>query len=72
LRGSAGPRAKNIRKKLVDDGAMVLDGNSFRFTKDVEFSSPSLAAVAICGGASNGLTAWKDSKGNSLRKLEDG
>lgn len=72
LRPSAGDRARNIREHLIQSGAMVLEGDHYRFVKDAEFTSPSLAAVAVCGGSMNGLTAWKDEAGRTLRELEEG
>lgn len=59
------------RKQLVADGALVKDGSFLLFTKDVEFSSPSGAAVVIHGGSANGLTAWKTEGGKTLKKLDE-
>ena len=41
------------------------------FTKDVEFMSPSAAAVVIHGGSANGLTAWKAADGKTLKQLDE-
>jgi hypothetical protein len=64
------PWALNMRQKLKAEGSMVVESEFLRFTRDVEFSSPSAAAAVIHGGHANGLTAWKDSKGQTLKQLE--
>ena len=59
-----------LRRKLALDGALVEHQGLYRFTRDVEFGSPSTAAAVIHGGSANGLTAWADSKGRVLKELE--
>ncbi|WP_086933953.1 GIY-YIG nuclease family protein [Agarilytica rhodophyticola] len=59
------------RELLIDKGFLKKDGDYFVFLKDIEFGSPSTAARVVRGGASNGLTAWKNSKGVSLKELEE-
>lgn len=59
------------RKQLIVDGTLVQKNGLLVFTKDVEFSSPSAAAVVIHGGSANGLTAWKTADGTSLKELDD-
>jgi len=39
-----------------NDGALIENGERLRFTRDVEFSSPSMAAAVAGGGHVNGLT----------------
>jgi hypothetical protein len=58
------------RKNLVERKILVPDGEAYVFTRDFEFTSPSLAAAAISGGAANGLTMWKDKKGKTLKEIE--
>jgi hypothetical protein len=72
-RPSAGdyPTVLAQRKQLIADGILVQKDQFFVFTKDVEFSSPSAAAVVIHGGSANGLTAWKSSDGRPLKELEE-
>jgi len=43
----------------------------YTFTKDVEFSSPSAAAVVVPGGSANGLTAWRTKDGKTLKQLDE-
>ncbi len=46
--------------KIVDGGNIVMS--------DIEFKSPSGAALFCLGGTSNGWSAWKDSEHNELSK----
>lgn len=59
------------RDELIKNGLLEPDKSYLRFTKDIEFSSPSLAAAIVRGGASNGLRAWKNSSGKSLKEIEE-
>ena len=59
------------RKQLTTDGTLVEKPGFLTFTKDVEFSSPSAAAVVIHGGSANGLTAWKTADGTTLKQLDE-
>lgn len=68
------PSAKRIRSKreeLIEKGILEPKGNALIFTKDFEFSSPSLAAAIVRGGNSNGLTSWKNSSGKKLKEIEE-
>lgn len=58
------------RKRFLEDGTMVDngDGQSYLFTKDIVFKSPSAAAATLTGRPINGWTAWKDDKGDTLDK----
>jgi hypothetical protein len=64
------PWPRNMRQKLLEEGALVDKGDRLVFTKDVEFSSPSAAAAVVHGGHANGLTAWKTNKGKTLKEME--
>lgn len=59
-----------LRRRLIEEGMFIQEGDRYVFTKDTEFSSPSAAAAAICGGTMNGLTAWKNIEGKSLKDME--
>jgi len=65
------PYVVALREKLVGEGTLVEEVGFYRFTKDVEFSSPSAAAAVIHGGSANGLTAWKAEDGRVLKELEE-
>lgn len=58
------------RRRLIEDGTLVEDGEHLRFTRDTEFSSPSAAAAVVHGGSANGLLAWKSTAGKTLKELE--
>jgi len=54
------------RKQFLEEGTMVLEGDTYIFTQDVLFKSPSAAAATVAGRSINGWTAWKDSEGRTL------
>jgi hypothetical protein len=58
------------RAELLESGALVPDGGNLRFTRDVEFSSPSAAAGVIQGGGANGLYEWRTADGTKLKDLD--
>jgi hypothetical protein len=58
------------RKRLIEDGTLVEDGEQFAFARDSEFSSPSAAATVVHGGSANGLLSWKNKNGKTLKELE--
>jgi len=64
-------RMKRRREKLIEKGLLKEEKDHLLFVKDVEFSSPSMAAAVVHGGAANGLIAWKNSEGKQLKKLEE-
>ncbi|MGH9425118.1 MAG: GIY-YIG nuclease family protein [Terriglobia bacterium] len=64
------PYSLASRKRLIEDGTLVQDGDHLRFTRDSEFSSPSAAATVVHGGSANGLLAWKTTSGRTLKELE--
>jgi len=59
-----------LRERLKKDGTLELKNDKYIFIKDVEFSSPSAAAVVIHGGSANGLVAWKNKDGKALKEIE--
>lgn len=60
--------AANKRRLLLEKG--IVD-ESFTFTQDWLFSSPSQAAGVVTGYSINGRTGWKDEKGRSLKDREE-
>ncbi|NTV13543.1 MAG: GIY-YIG nuclease family protein [Desulfobulbaceae bacterium] len=64
------PWTHNMRERLKEEGALVIQPDCLLFVRDVEFSSPSAAAAVIHGGTANGLTAWKDKQGKTLKEIE--
>lgn len=63
---SFGGWAKAARQQFLQESALVLNGEYFRFTKDVTFRSPSAAAATVAARSINGWTAWKDRNKNTL------
>ncbi len=63
------PYLVDIRAQLVTEGALVVDGESLRFTRDVLFNSPSTAAGVVLGRTANGRLEWKDRNGRALREI---
>lgn len=59
------------REKLIKDGLLKKRLQVLEFLKDVEFLSPSAAAVVIHGGNANGLTAWKSLEGKTLKQIDE-
>jgi hypothetical protein len=65
------PHVVALRNKLIADGTLVQKDAFYRFTRDVEFSSPSAAASVIEGGSANGLMEWRTQDGQFLKELDE-
>lgn len=65
------PQARNLRTKLLEEGALIERADRLLFMTDVEFTSASAAATVIRGGNSNGLTTWKDVSGRTLKEIQE-
>lgn len=63
------PIWKIRREVLLQKGVWKDDGETFVFTQDYAFNSPSRASSVCLGRSSNGLTVWKDENGLSLKDL---
>jgi hypothetical protein len=63
-----GEWALNIRKALIEQKIMRLEGNVYEFDEDYTFNSPSAAAAVVLGRSANGWTEWKDKNGETLDK----
>lgn len=61
-----------VREKLLQEKILQKEGNTFVFTKNYLFSSPSAAATLIQGVSCNGWTAWKTKEGKTLDEIERG
>ncbi len=57
------------RELLIQKGIITLDEDSYRFTEDYEFSSPSSAGAFVSGCSTNGLTAWMTNSKQTLKEL---
>ncbi len=58
------------RAKLITKQILILSDGVYEFTKDHEFSSPSLAAAVVRGSSVNGLVEWKNKDGQTLKSIE--
>jgi hypothetical protein len=67
---TAGSWVINMRKKLIDNGILTLEGNVYIFTSDYVFSSPSAAAATVLARRANGWIEWKDKDGTTLDTLK--
>lgn len=56
----------DIRNKLIDNGTLSLIENTYVFTEDYIFSSPSTAGGVVSGRPTNGWTTWKNAEGKTL------
>jgi len=59
----------NLREKLIEEQVLLQDGNTYRFTRDYIFASPTAAAVTVLGRNANGWTEWKYEDGRTLDEV---
>lgn len=60
----SGPR---LRKKLIEEEVLLKkNDNSYIFTRDYIFTSPSAAGDVVSGRSTNGWTGWKGKDGKTL------
>lgn len=65
--------AKSFAKKrdrLIEDGIVIEEDNSYVFTEDTAFPSPSGAAVIVLARRANGWTEWKNADGKTLDEVK--
>jgi len=60
-----------LRRTLLEQGVLGDAGEFYRLTQDYTFSSPSTAAGVLLGASANGRTEWKDSKGRTLKEIQE-
>lgn len=58
------------RKKMVEEGLLVQQGNFYSLTKDYVFNSPSRAAAATLARPASGPLEWKTEDGIQLKQFE--
>lgn len=58
-----------LRKKMIEEGSLVMESGFYILKKDYVFSSPSTASSLIYGRSANGYTDWKLSNGKMLREI---
>lgn len=80
LKGSVGRRDNvpsidgtgdaSLRKRLLETGVMLIEGDTVVFQRDHLFRTPSGAAVALLGRTANGWIEWKDRQGRTLDAIK--
>ncbi|MDO4442342.1 MAG: GIY-YIG nuclease family protein [Slackia sp.] len=66
-------RLEDLRSMLKNDGSIAEDAaGAWRVNCDVEFSTPSAAAVFVLGGSQNGWTEWVSDAGETLSAVYRG
>lgn len=58
------------RDELVANGILIPKGESFVFTEDYAFKSPSGAASIVLARTANGWISWKNAKGKTLKEVK--
>jgi hypothetical protein len=64
------PGSIRLRKDLIANGVLTLDGSAYRFSQDYIFSSPSSASDLVLGSVTNGRICWRDASGRTLKELQ--
>ena len=62
---------KKLRDKLINDGILKKEGQSFVFTADYDFGSASASAAIVLGISADGPSEWKDANGKTMYELID-
>ena len=66
---TAGSWVVGMRSKLIESKVLIELENTFVFSQDYIFGSPSAAAAAVLGRRANGWTEWKNKDGISIDKI---
>jgi len=71
LTNTAGDWVKGMHERLIAEGVLQQeDEESYSFTQNYIFNSPSAAAAVVLARRANGWLEWKDEDGNTLDKNE--
>jgi len=66
------PRSfRTKRQDLLDQGVLELDGEILVVREDIEFDSPSGAAMTLMGRTANGWREWRTADGVSIEAVRD-
>jgi hypothetical protein len=65
-----GTSTERYRDRLVDIGAVRVEGAKVIFERDHLFGSPSMAAISVLGRSANGWVTWKNKDGRTLDELK--
>jgi len=63
--------SKELRRHLLEQGVLKLEGDKLVFQQDYVFRASSLAAGVVLGRSENGRRVWKNAEGISLADLEE-
>ncbi len=61
---------RSLHHKLVDDGSLTPHGATATFSRDVVFSSPSMAGAIVTGRSCNGRVSWVTGDGLTFGQWE--
>ncbi len=62
---------KELREALISNGVLAPARDTYVFTQDYVFASPSTAAGVVQGRSANGRVDWKTKDGKMLKELQD-
>jgi len=60
-----------LRQSLLQQEVLVPESAGYRVAQDYTFNSPSTAAGVLLGRSANGRVEWKDSKGRTLKEVQE-
>ncbi len=60
-----------LRSTLAANGVFEDIGDHYRLTQDYTFPSPTTAAGVLLGRTANGRTEWKNTKGQTLKNIQE-
>ena len=64
-------KIKVLREKLINDKILIEKEDKLLLMKEIVLSSPSYAAALVAGTARSGPQSWKNSKGKTLKSIEE-
>ena len=60
-----------MRQKLIEDKTLIEQSDKLVLIKDIVLSSSSYAGALVAGTSRSGPQSWKNSKGITLKNLEE-
>lgn len=64
------PYLRDMRELLLASSVFVIEGNSYKFSEDYIFSTPSTAGGILLGSSVNGWKVWKNTEGKTLDEVK--
>jgi len=62
---------QELKNELIENRVLIRQGKKLAFNQDQLFTSPSQAAAVITGYPMNGRIHWKNSKGQTIKEIEE-